>query len=201
MRHSMQYNRKNIVSRLLARCKPMRDESGNAIVEFTLLMAFALLPLVLGVSDLAPILYGSIEVADAARAGALAMVQNNGSSSNVYPVVTGDMPNVTTQVSFPPVSSCADLPGAGKGGANITIPTDAKIIVCPFWLCPPPVAQTLANGYTDKQDAETACGTTPLGYAEVIVSAPLNIPFNGFGVIPSKIPLAYRSVISGGGNF
>lgn len=48
--------------RLLARCKGLRGESGNAMIELALIISALGIPLVVGVSDMGFAVYDSIEV-------------------------------------------------------------------------------------------------------------------------------------------
>lgn len=67
--------------RLLARCpllfqKGLRDESGNALIELALMTSFIGVPLLLGTMQTGFLVYDSIEISDAAYAGALYGMQS-----------------------------------------------------------------------------------------------------------------------------
>jgi Flp pilus assembly protein TadG len=70
---------KHLLSRLRILARLCASESGNAVVEFALGVSFLLAPLLLGTSELGFIIYESIEVSNAAHAGAV-----YGSYSNTY---------------------------------------------------------------------------------------------------------------------
>ena len=93
-------NLRKLYSCMSRRCGGVHSESGNALVEFTLLLAFALMPLMIGVSDLAPVIYGYIELANASQAGALAAAID-GSTDNITAKVQQDMPYFASDFVVP----------------------------------------------------------------------------------------------------
>jgi Flp pilus assembly protein TadG len=59
------------VSRRWMRCKFMRDEHGNAMIEMALCMSLLGMPLLVGTVELGSMIYTSIEVSNAAHAAAM----------------------------------------------------------------------------------------------------------------------------------
>jgi Flp pilus assembly protein TadG len=57
-------------ARLLAGCRLLREESGDSLVEIALCISLVGLPLLVGTVELGSMMYGSIEVSNAAQAGA-----------------------------------------------------------------------------------------------------------------------------------
>jgi Flp pilus assembly protein TadG len=56
--------------KLLARCRLLREESGSSLVEVALCVSLVGLPLFVGTVEMGSMMYGSIEVSNAAHAGA-----------------------------------------------------------------------------------------------------------------------------------
>jgi len=57
-------------AKLLAGCRLLREESGDSLVEIALCISLVGLPLLVGTVELGSMMYGSIEVSNAAHAGA-----------------------------------------------------------------------------------------------------------------------------------
>jgi len=62
--------------KVLSLCKGLRDESGNALIEVALVTAFIGVPMLLGTMQAGFLIYDSIEISDAAYAGALYGMQS-----------------------------------------------------------------------------------------------------------------------------
>lgn len=56
--------------KLIAGCRMLREESGDSLVEMALCISLVGLPLLVGTVELGSMMYGSIEVSNAAQAGA-----------------------------------------------------------------------------------------------------------------------------------
>ena len=68
--------------RRLARCRGLRRESGNAVLELALVLSLLGIPLLLGTIEMGYVVYYSVEVSDAANAGALYGMQDIAFANN-----------------------------------------------------------------------------------------------------------------------
>jgi len=57
-------------ARLFSRCRLLREETGDSLVEMALCISLIGLPLLVGTVELGSMMYGSIEVSNAAKSGA-----------------------------------------------------------------------------------------------------------------------------------
>jgi Flp pilus assembly protein TadG len=156
---------------ILARCGGLRGESGGALAEVAFIVAILVPPLLLGVADMATVLYFSIEVSTAAHAGAMYGMQNS--------VLAVDTTHITT---------AAKAEAHDFAAANVTVtPTT-------YWVC-----NTAQGGTTYATSAAatspcTSASAYPLEFVKVVVSAPVSPPFHCCG-IPATITLSNASVM------
>src|ERR1039458_8751022 len=68
--------------RRLARCRGLGGESGNALLELALVLSLLGIPLLLGTVEMGYVVYYSVEVSDAANAGALYGMQDIAFANN-----------------------------------------------------------------------------------------------------------------------
>jgi len=129
-----------------SRCSCLRDEAGQAVVEMTLLMVLFGVPLMLGTGEFGILIYDSIEVSNAAHAGAMFGMMSMANASD------------TSEIISVAQAEASDF------GANLTVtPTY-------YWAC----STSLAGAtYATQAAANTACtgASHPLEFVKVVTSA------------------------------
>jgi Flp pilus assembly protein TadG len=136
----------------------------------TLILACLGAPLMLGTAQVGFLVYDSIEISNAAHAGAMYGMQSNTNASN------------STVIATAAQSEAADF------GANLTVTSSV------FWVC-----STAESGtqYSTSSAATTACtgtGDHPLEYVEVTASAPATPPIH-FPGLPATYTLSGSSTM------
>lgn len=107
-----------------ARCGVLSGESGSALVELALVVAVLGIPLLLGVAQMGVLVYDSIEVSDAANAGALYGMQSTTDAVDNTGMTTAaqkDAPDFGTNLGVSPSTYwvCAlAVTGTQSAGAN-----------------------------------------------------------------------------------
>jgi Flp pilus assembly protein TadG len=81
--------------RRLAGCRSLRSEQGSALVELACVFAFLATPLLIGTVDMGFIVYDSIEVTNAAHAGALYGMQSSTYATNTSGITTAAQTEAT----------------------------------------------------------------------------------------------------------
>jgi len=81
--------------RRLARCRSLRGEQGNALVELALVFSCLATPLLIGTVDMGFVVYDSIEVTNAAHAGALYGMQSSTYAANASGITTAAQTEAT----------------------------------------------------------------------------------------------------------
>jgi Flp pilus assembly protein TadG len=145
-------------------------ENGNSIIELAVIIAFFAPPLLFGTTDMAVLVYGSIEVSNAAHAGAL-----YGSRSTTFAVDTADI-------------RTAAQSEASSFGTNLTVTPTA------YYACS---AAQGGTQYATSAAATSACTGSlgsPLLFVQVLTSAPLTLPFSCCGMT-SPVTLRGTSVM------
>ncbi|HTW46827.1 MAG TPA: TadE/TadG family type IV pilus assembly protein [Acidobacteriaceae bacterium] len=147
-----------------------RERSGTSILELALILAFFGAPLIVGTAEVGFLVYDSIEISNAAHAGAIYGMQSNTNASNTSVITTAAR------------SEASDF------GTNLTVTPTV------FWVC-----STAESGtqYTTSAAATTACtGSTshPLEYLQVNVSAQATPPIH-FPVLPATYTLTGSSIM------
>jgi Flp pilus assembly protein TadG len=172
---------------ILARCAGLLGESGQALVENALVISFLGIPLLCGTFDMATLIYGNIEVANAAHAGA------------IYGMLT-----VADATDTTGITNAAEAELKPDFAAAITAGT---VIVTPsiFYVCSNAQSITKTGnsyGFTTTYSTLTAAravcasGTAtnhPLEYIQVQVQAPLTLPFHCCG-LPNPVTLSSTSM-------
>jgi Flp pilus assembly protein TadG len=147
-------------------------ENGTAIVELALLLPFLIVPLLLGTVGMATLVYDSIEVSDAANAGAMyAMTSSTMASSSNY----GNIEAV----------SQADATDFGSK-LNVT-PTN-------YWACSAAEGGTQYATYAAAATACTGGSNHALGFIQVLTSASVTPPIHCPG-LPTSFTLTGSSVM------
>ena len=171
-------------------CRIGAARGGASTIEFALVAAFLILPLVLGVYDFGTALYLWLEVGNAARAGAQFVNVNGYSSSDNTATLSCSNNNFT----------CAVQAATGLG-TNVTVSvapsycgcqdgsTFNALVCSPAGACPP--CNSCGGTYT------TNCcpsGQTPVTLAQVNATYSYKPIFTYFGFGPSSgIPLSAQA--------
>ena len=160
---------------MAARCRGLCGESGDALVELALACSFLGIPLLLGTAEMGYAVYYSVEITDAASAGAL-----YGMQSATY----ADAANI------PAVQSAAQAE-APDFGTNLTV-TPTTYYACSLAAggTQYPIAQ-----YTLAQATAACTGTNnhPVEFIQVVTSATATPPVHCPG-LPKTFTLGGTSV-------
>lgn len=153
-----------------SRCRDLRGDTGEAIVELVLIVCFFFVPLILGTTDMATLVYDSIEISNAAHAGAMAGMLNSAQAED----------NST-------------MTSAAQGEASDFLPENVAVTPSVHYACNNAQGGTQ---FTTLSAANLAC-TAPsyaIEFVQVAVSAPAALPFHCCG-IPATITLNSESVM------
>jgi Flp pilus assembly protein TadG len=154
---------------MLLRRGVLRGEGGGALVELAFIVSILVPPLLLGVADMAIVLYFSIEISNAAHAGAM-----YGMRTSVFAADTTD------------ITTAAQAEAHDFLAANVTVTPTL------YWTC-----NTAQGGttYATSAAATSPCAPAyPLEFVKVVVSAPVTPPFHCCG-IPASITMSSASVM------
>jgi Flp pilus assembly protein TadG len=171
MRPTRQTARQSFASRVLrAAGRLYHGRSGTAALEMVLILAFLGAPLLLGTAEVGFLVYDSIEIANAAHAGAMYGMQSNTNASNTSVITT------------------AAQSEASNFGTNLAVTPTV------FWVC-----STAESGtqYSTSSAATTACTGTSnhaLEYLKVSVSATATPPIH-FPGLPASFTLTGASTM------
>jgi Flp pilus assembly protein TadG len=149
--------------------KALGDESGDALIELALVVSLMFSPLLFGTVEMAEIVFDSIEVSNAARAGATWAMTNSTSSS------------LTSGLTAAAQAEASDF------GTNLSVVPNV------YWACSAALAGTQ---YSTLSAATTACtGTSnhPIELIQVNTSTTVTIPIRCPG-LPASITLTGSSV-------
>jgi Flp pilus assembly protein TadG len=156
--------------KLMARCRDLRDETGAAVVELALIVSIFFVPLILGTTDMAGLVYDSIEISSAAHAGAMAGMVNSAQAQDNSAITT-----------------------AAQAEASDFVSNNVTVTPTVYYTC-----NTAQGGtqYSTQTAANLACTSPsyPIEFVQVTVSAPVALPFYCFG-IPSSVTLKGESVM------
>lgn len=102
-----------------AGCRKLKDNSGNATIELALAFSVLAMPLMLGVSEVAFLVYDSIEVSDSAHAGAMyGMISSTfaSDSTGIQNAAKADAADLGTSMSVTPTMyyACSATPTGTK---------------------------------------------------------------------------------------
>jgi Flp pilus assembly protein TadG len=156
-------------ARLCSRCRELRDERGSSLVELALIVAFFATPLLLGTADVGILVYYSIEVTNAAAAGATYAMQSSTYSAD------------TTGITSAARAEAADLSG-----------TTLSVTPSVFYVCSTAVTGTRYTGTSAQSNATSACigGTNhALQFVQVTTSASVS-PLVQIAGLPTTFTLA-----------
>lgn len=171
LRIALVHLKTHIPRQLVALARHLASESGNAVVELALSCTFLLAPLLLGTAELGFIVYNSIEVSNAAHAGAV-----YGSYSNTYAADTNGIQTVARAE-------------AGDFGQNLTVTSST------YYACSQAMAGTQ---YSTSTAAANACPSNAsnhyLYFVKVNTSATFAAPVQIPG-LPSTWTLTGSSVM------
>lgn len=162
---------------ILGHCRNLRGESGNAIVEMAVILAFLGPPLLFGTTDMAMLLYSSIEISNAAHAGAMfAMTDPNVATdtADITLAAQADASDYGTKLTVTPTAYYAC--SSAQDGVQYPVTTDGSGLASAVAACP----STAVNHY--------------LEYVQVVVSAPVTLPFSCCG-LKSPVTLTRSSVM------
>src|SRR5271165_6782401 len=172
MRSKFDFSLKSLRARLPALSrfrKALGDESGDALIELALVVSLLFSPLLFGTVEMAQIVFDSIEVSNAARAGANWAMTNSTSSSLT-----------------------AGLTSAAQAEAS-DFGTNLHVVPNVYWACS---ATLTGTQYSTLSAATAACtGTSnhPLELIQVSTNATVTLPIRCPG-LPSSITLTGSSV-------
>lgn len=157
-----------------AGCRGLLGDSGGAVVELAVVLSFLGVPLLLGTTDIAQLVYSSIEVSDAAHAGAMYGMTSQASASQ------------TAQITTAAQNDASDF-----GASLIVTPTA-------YFACASDEGGTQYPGTVAGEAAAVAACTGgdnhALEFIQVSVSAPVTLPFACCG-IPNPMTLSSTSVM------
>ncbi len=159
-------------------CTPHRRElggdRGSAVVELALLVAFFATPLLLGTAEVGILVYDSIEVTNAAAAGAGYAMQSATYSAD------------TSGITAAARAEAADFSG-----------TTLSVTPSVFYVCSTAITGTRYTGSSAQSNATSACtgGTNhALQFVEVTTSASVSPPVQIVG-LPTTFTLSGESTM------
>jgi Flp pilus assembly protein TadG len=159
---------------MAAQCRGLDGESGNALVELALVFALLGIPMLLGTVEMGTVVYDSVEISNAANAGALYGMQNATDAASSAGITT------------------AGRAEAPEFGSSLTVtPTT-------FYVCTSAVggAQYSTGSYTQAQATAKCSGTGnhALEFIQVLTSATATPPVHCPG-LPKTFTLGGKSVL------
>ncbi len=83
----------------------LRDQSGSALIEVAVILSLFVMPVLLGTIDIGTVVYSSIQISDAAHAGAMyGMVSSTyaGDTANIQAAAQADAPSFGTNLTVTP---------------------------------------------------------------------------------------------------
>lgn len=177
MNHSSRCCSYEPLSRILARCRALRDDSGQALVELAAVVAFLGLPLVLGTTQLAVVAYDTIEVNNAAIAGAIYGMYSTGHASS------------TTEITAAARGEASDFPGT-----TLTVTPNFYYACSNSIAGPYPITEyTGSNAAKDAAKACTGGSNHAVPFIQVQTSATVT-PFVSLPGLPKSWPITSTAV-------
>jgi Flp pilus assembly protein TadG len=158
---------------LRARWRGLRGDSGGALLELALVAGLLGVPLLLGTAEMGILAYDSIEITDAANAGALYGMQSSTFAANTSGITT---------------AAQADATNFGTG-LSVTPTT--------YYVCATAVTGTQYTGTNGQTNATAACtgaGNHVLQFVQVGTSASVTPPIQCPG-LPKTFTLNGTSVM------
>lgn len=158
---------------VLAHCRGLGGESGSALVELAVVVAFLGIPLLLGTAEMASLVYDSIEISNAANAGAAYGMQSLTFASNTSGMTTA-----------------AQNEASDFGAALSVTPTT-------YYACSSAIGGTQYTGASAQSNANAGCtgtGNHALEFVQVKTSASVTPSIHWLG-LPSSFTLTGSSVM------
>jgi len=166
--------RRSLLSRLRSRLGALRGESGQALIEVSLIWALLGLPLILGTAEIATVIYDSIEIDNASHAGSA-----YGGQSITYASSTSGIQTAAR-------AEASDFPG-----------TSLTVTPTTYYVCANAPTGTQYTGSSAQANATAACtgGTNhAVEFLQVVASANVTPPFH-FPGIATSFPISSTSVM------
>lgn len=160
-------------SRGLTRCRDLRGDSGNALIELALIFSFLGMPMLLGTAEMGFLVYDSIEISNSAYAGSLYGMQSLTYASNtsgMKSAAQAEAPDFSTALTVTPTT---------------------------YYACSIALGGTQYTGSNAQSNAKAGCTGAynhPLEFVEVNVSASVTPPIHCPG-LPKTFTLSELSVM------
>ncbi|MDP9051536.1 MAG: pilus assembly protein [Acidobacteriota bacterium] len=172
-KHLLGLHRIRRAKSLRARLRGLRGESGSALIELALVVGILGVPLLLGTAQMGVLGYDSIEITDAANAGALYGMQSATYASNNSGITTAAQAEAT------------------DFGTQLTVtPTN-------YWVCATAMTGTQYSGTNGQSNATAACtgaGNRAVQFVQVNTSASVT-PVVHWSVLPASLTLNGKAVM------
>ncbi|MGD0729683.1 MAG: hypothetical protein ABR956_00360 [Terracidiphilus sp.] len=156
---------------ILARCRELRDDSGNAVVELALVVSFFGAPMLFATVDLSTLFFDSIEISNASHSAAMYGMQSASYASQTTTMTT-----------------IAQADASDFASANVSVTPTI------YYACSNAQGATQYNTNSAATSACTGSGNQPLEFVQVVVSAPVTLPFTCCG-LPTSNTLSSTSVM------
>lgn len=154
------------------RLRTLRNENGASLVEVSLILAILAPALLLGTAGAAGLVYASIEVSNAAHAGAaFAAEYYIANSSNALPT--------SAQVTSAVQNDAPELTAVLKPGTTVTVS----------------MATGCNGGSATAGNSIPACSAGVLPFVQVTTQATV-VPFTAFAGIPKSLTMSSRATIN-----
>jgi Flp pilus assembly protein TadG len=168
-------------SRLATRVGGLRDESGNILLEMAMIFAFLGIPMLWGTSQMSILVYDSIEVSNAANAGAVYGAQTPGEAISTAAIATAAQ------------AEASDFPRASMGNSALTVTSNI------FYYCANAIGGANPQ-YTTTTAATAACGAAgstneTVEFVQVNTSATVT-PLLRFPGVRSSYPIVGQSILA-----
>jgi hypothetical protein len=152
--------------------RPLRRESGASLVEVALVIGILAPAMLFGTAGAAGLVYASIEVSDAAHAGAAYAAEYYIANSNTA------LPT-STQVASAVQNDAPELTAVLMPGTSLTVT----------------MATGCNGGSATTGNSIPSCGTGVLPYVQVTTQATV-VPFTAFAGLPSSLTMSSRATIN-----
>jgi len=167
----------NLWSRLTAWVEGLCDESGNALIELAMIFTFLGIPMLWGTSQMGVLVYDSIEVSNAANAGAVYGAKDTTHAANTAGITTAAQADAT------------DFPRANMGNSALTVTSNY------FYYC-----ANAVGGANPKLSTNASCGAAgtsneTMEFVQVTTSATVT-PILKFPGVPSSYTVRGNAVLT-----
>lgn len=167
------YTINGMLSRIRTRCRALRGDNGNSMIELALILGIFGAPLLLGTTQVALLIYDSIEVTSAAHAAAMYGMQGLAYASDTANMVSAAQ------------SEASDF------GTTLTVTPTL------YYACSIAVGGTQYSGTNAQSNATAACtgGTNhPLEFVQVVTQKAVKTAVH-FPGLPTTVTLSGKSVM------